>query len=325
MHFRANKLNAPSGILVTDSEVISGAIRVFRHRGRVCVRSLDLYAGIAARETTRVCSVLRSDRSPGRQAQLFQATASSGADPTALRQRRRPVMTHAPLVHSEVFAKEKANSVCGTALYSPAILRLHSTLKCLSKCHIVISLIMFILAALADYVSYRVNTLRLHGLEECCAFYFLLMGITGIFGSASHRRGLIITFMLMGFHAVLIFAPIVIIVSSFDIHFYNRECWGQCDWHLLSASLPKNSKCQILCGENIDDNRRSTMSRLGTDYRLDAGLISLAILELLLSVVTTVLCCRQVFGLCSLGKSDISASNLELQPLHEKSSKSAGE
>lgn len=96
---------------------------------------------------------------------------------------------------------------------------------------------MFILAALADYVSYRVNTLRLHGLEECCAFYFLLMGqvsgvhpqsltltgfrITGIFGSASHRRGLIITFMLMGFHAVLIFAPIVIIVSSFDIHFYN--------------------------------------------------------------------------------------------------------
>lgn len=52
----------------------------------------------------------------------------------------------------------------------------------------------------------------------------------------------------------------------------------------------------------------STMSRLGTDYRLDAGLISLAILELLLSVVTTVLCCRQVFGLCSLGKSDVSVS-----------------
>jgi hypothetical protein len=194
-------------------------------------------------------------------------------------------------------------------------------LGCLSKCHIVISLIMLILAGLADYVSYRVNTLRMHGLEECCAFYFLLMGITGIFGSASHRRGLIITFMLMGFHAVLIFAPAVIIVSSFDIHFYNRECWGQCDWHLLSVSMPKDSKCQILCGENIDDNRRNTMSRLGTDYRLDAGLISLAILELLLSVVTTVLCSRQVFGLCSLGKSDATASNLELQPLHEKNSK----
>ncbi|CAD5227522.1 unnamed protein product [Bursaphelenchus okinawaensis] len=175
-------------------------------------------------------------------------------------------------------------------------------LRCLSKCHVVISLITFTLAGLADYVSYRVNTLRMHGLIECCAFYCIVMGVIGIFGSASHRRALIIAFMIMGIHAILVFVPATIIVASFDIHFYNRECYGECDWHLLSASLPRNSRCQILCGSNIDDNRRSSMSRLGTDYRLDAGIISLACLELILSLVTTVLCIKQVFGLCSLNK-----------------------
>jgi len=169
-------------------------------------------------------------------------------------------------------------------------------LGCLSKCHIVISLVMLVLAFLADYVSYRVNTVRLRGMTECCAFYFLFMGITGILGSASHRRGLIIAFMVMGLHGIAIVAPAITIASSFDIHFYNRECWGHCDWHLLSASVPKNSRCQILCGENIDDNQKSSMSRLGTDYRLDAGLISLAILEFLLSICTTVLCFKQIFG-----------------------------
>lgn len=96
------------------------------------------------------------------------------------------------------------------------------------------AIFVLILALAADYVSYRNYTVRLHGVAEVCAAYFLLMGyepvslvgrrmfrIIGICGSASHRRGLIIAFMLMGLHAAFIFAPIVIIVSSFDIHFYN--------------------------------------------------------------------------------------------------------
>lgn len=33
-----------------------------------------------------------------------------------------------------------------------------------------------VLAALADFVSYRVKTLRLHGLQEICAVYCILMG-----------------------------------------------------------------------------------------------------------------------------------------------------
>lgn len=131
--------------------------------------------------------------------------------------------------------------------------------------------------------------------------------ITGIFGSASHRRALIITFMVMGLHAILIFTPVIIIVSSFDIHFYLRKCWASCDWHMLSASVPKDSQCQILCGANVDENRRSSMTRLGTNYILDAGLISLAALELLLSILTTILCIKQVFGLCSM-KSEVDSS-----------------
>uniref|UniRef100_A0A915EMR1 Uncharacterized protein n=1 Tax=Ditylenchus dipsaci TaxID=166011 RepID=A0A915EMR1_9BILA len=190
----------------------------------------------------------------------------------------------------------------------------YSTLRCLSKCHISLSLVLLVLASLADYVSYRVNTVRMHGLAECCAFYFIVMGVIGIFGSASHRRGLIIAFMLMGLHGVIIFAPMIIIASSFDIHFYKRECWGSCDWHLLSASIPKNSRCQILCGDNIDSNQKSSMSRLGTDYRLDAGLITLAIMEMLLSLATTALCFKEVFGWRMRKAKE--AVNVEMQPLH---------
>uniref|UniRef100_A0A914R9I5 G-protein coupled receptors family 1 profile domain-containing protein n=1 Tax=Parascaris equorum TaxID=6256 RepID=A0A914R9I5_PAREQ len=70
--------------------------------------------------------------------------------------------------------------------------------QCLAQCHVVLGLIIFILASLADYVSSRINTVRLVGLEECCSFYFIMTGL----------------------HAAIIFVPSIIIVSSFDIHFY---------------------------------------------------------------------------------------------------------
>ncbi|KHN72172.1 hypothetical protein Tcan_09392 [Toxocara canis] len=186
----------------------------------------------------------------------------------------------------------------GDTTTSPNILRLHGMLKCLAQCHVVLGLIIFILAALADYVSSRINTIRLVGLEECCSFYFIMTGIIGICGAASHRRGLIIAFMIMSMHAAIIFVPAIVIVSSFDIHFYQAECFGQCDWHLLATSLPKDSRCQILCGENINDNQRSTMTRLGTEYRLDAGIIAATILEMILAIISTSLCCRDICSLC---------------------------
>uniref|UniRef100_A0A915Q0D7 Uncharacterized protein n=1 Tax=Setaria digitata TaxID=48799 RepID=A0A915Q0D7_9BILA len=181
---------------------------------------------------------------------------------------------------------------------SDRVLRSHGLLKCLAQCHVVLGLIIFILAALADYMSSRINTIRMVGLEECCSFYFILTGIIGICGSASHRRGLILAFMVMSLHAILIFTPAIVIVSSFDIHFYQAKCFGECDWHLLATSLPENSRCQILCGENIDDNKRSSMTRLGTEYRLDAGIIAATILQMILSFFSASLCCREICVEC---------------------------
>uniref|UniRef100_A0A183GI43 G_PROTEIN_RECEP_F2_4 domain-containing protein n=1 Tax=Heligmosomoides polygyrus TaxID=6339 RepID=A0A183GI43_HELPZ len=80
--------------------------------------------------------------------------------------------------------------------------------------------------------------------------------LVGLCGAASYRRGLVITFLVMSIHAIIIFVPAIIIVSSFDIHFYQHECWGECDWHLLATSLPRNSRCQIMCGDHVDDNMR---------------------------------------------------------------------
>jgi len=174
----------------------------------------------------------------------------------------------------------------------------------------------------ADVVSHRAPTVRLHGVVECCAIYFLFTGITGICGAASYRRGLIIAFLIMSLHAAIIFVPTTIITSSFDIHFYNHECWGECDWHLLSVSLPQDSKCQILCGKNIDDSQKLSMNRLGTDYRLDAGIITLACIEMILALMTTFVCSQQLFGLCNpAAKAEIAAteqSNIELDPLNPR-------
>lgn len=80
---------------------------------------------------------------------------------------------------------------------------------------------MLIMSIYADVVSHRSSTVRLHGVIECCSIYFLVTGVTGICGAASHRRGLIITFLIMSIHAAFIFVPTTIVTSSFDIHFYN--------------------------------------------------------------------------------------------------------
>lgn len=55
-------------------------------------------------------------------------------------------------------------------------LMINSTVQALAQCHVVLGLIILILAALADYVSSRINTLRFVGMHECCAFYFMVTG-----------------------------------------------------------------------------------------------------------------------------------------------------
>uniref|UniRef100_A0A1I7XF34 PGG domain-containing protein n=1 Tax=Heterorhabditis bacteriophora TaxID=37862 RepID=A0A1I7XF34_HETBA len=148
------------------------------------------------------------------------------------------------------------NYLKGARLSETSTVKMLLILKALAQCHVVLGLIMLILSTLADYVSGRINTIRMYGLEECCSFYFIVTGLVGLCGAASYRRGLVITFLVMSIHATIIFVPTIIIVSSFDIHFYQHECWGECDWHLLAISPPKNSRCQIMCGEHVDDNMR---------------------------------------------------------------------
>ncbi|CAI4224025.1 unnamed protein product [Auanema sp. JU1783] len=201
------------------------------------------------------------------------------------------------------------NYLKGARLSESSTIKMLTILKALAQCHVVIGLIMLILSALADYTSGRMNTIRLYGLQECCSFYFLVTGLIGLCGAASYRRGLVITFLVMAIHAIIIFVPAVIIVSSFDIHFYQHECWGECDWHLLATSLPSNSRCQIMCGDHVDDNMRMTMTRLGTDYKLDAGLIAAAIVELGLAIGTTVIASKTI---CSTVK----GPSVEMVPLN---------
>lgn len=44
------------------------------------------------------------------------------------------------------------------------------------------------------------------------------------------------------------------------------------------------------------------MTRLGTDYRIDSGLIALAIIEFFLSIFTAILCFKQIFGIQNKSK-----------------------
>lgn len=208
----------------------------------------------------------------------------------------------------------------GARLSETTTVKMLSLLKALANIHVLLGIIMIVLSGLADYTSTRINTIRLHGLEEICSFYFVLVGLVGICGSASYRRGLVITYLVMCIHSIFIFVPAIITVSSFDIHFYQHECWGECDWHLLATSFPTNSRCQIMCGDHVDDAMRRRMTRLGTDYRLDAVLITLAILEFILSIVTCVVASRTLFSpLKELGDQGTAAAELtvEMQPLNQ--------
>nr|CDJ87538.1 unnamed protein product [Haemonchus contortus] len=219
---------------------------------------------------------------------------------------RKP--TRSPLFLT-LFHVMQLNYLKGARLSETSTVKMLSVLKALAQCHVILGLIMLILSTLADYVSSRINTIRMYGLEECCSFYFIVTGLVGLCGAASYRRGLVITFLVMSIHAIIIFVPAIIIVSSFDIHFYQHECWGECDWHLLATSLPRNSRCQIMCGDHVDDNMRVSMTRLGTDYRLDAGLIAAAILELLLALATTIISSRTI---CST----VRGPSVEMVPLN---------
>nr|pir hypothetical protein M60.6 - Caenorhabditis elegans [Caenorhabditis elegans] len=61
------------------------------------------------------------------------------------------------------------------------------------------------------------------------------------------------------------------------------------------------------------------MTRLGTDYRLDAGLIAAAILEFLLSIATCVVASRTLFSpLKELGDQSATGDlTVEMQPLNQ--------
>ncbi|GMT32864.1 hypothetical protein PFISCL1PPCAC_24161, partial [Pristionchus fissidentatus] len=184
--------------------------------------------------------------------------------------------------------------------------------KKLAEGHCLLGVIMLFLAATADYLSSRNKTIRLSGLEECCSFYFLLTGIIGLAGCTTSRRGLIAAFLLMCLHSIFIFVPGIVIASSFDIHFYQHECWGSCDWHLLN--IPTSSRCQILCGEGLSTNQKGQMTRLGTDVRVDAVMIALAIFELLFSIVTVIASARLMCLSDSRLRDKVRS---ELQPLNE--------
>ncbi|PAV88989.1 hypothetical protein WR25_14948 [Diploscapter pachys] len=186
------------------------------------------------------------------------------------------------------------NYLKGARLSEAGTVKMLGLLKILAKTHAVIGLMSMVLACLADYISTRVNTIRIHGIIECCSFYFFLTGVIGLLGATSYRRGLVIAFLVMNIHAILIFVPTIIIYSGFDIHFYKHECYGECDWHLLS--MPNNSRCQIFCGTNVSDNMKGFMTRLGTDYRLDAGLIALSICELIIAIISATVSSKTLCG-----------------------------
>ncbi|PAV57228.1 hypothetical protein WR25_11469 [Diploscapter pachys] len=107
------------------------------------------------------------------------------------------------------------NYLKGARLSEAGTVKMLGLLKILAKTHAVIGLMSMVLACLADYISTRVNTIRIHGIIECCSFYFFLTGF---------------------------------------------------------------------------------MTRLGTDYRLDAGLIALSICELIIAIISATVSSKTLCG-----------------------------
>jgi len=119
--------------------------------------------------------------------------------------------------------------------------------------------------------------------------YFMVSGLIGICGSATYRRGLMVAYMVMSVHSTVLFAPALIAFSAFAMILDQHGCYFQCD--IFGKNL-----CRLLCQGAADWDWVPNESC----RTVDIGLIVTACLELLLALVSAVLCCRGVceaFGL----------------------------
>uniref|UniRef100_A0AC35UIH2 Solute carrier family 40 protein n=1 Tax=Rhabditophanes sp. KR3021 TaxID=114890 RepID=A0AC35UIH2_9BILA len=183
---------------------------------------------------------------------------------------------------------------------------LEGTIKCLSECQIIIGLICLILSTLADLSTTAVPSLRLFFLQEICSIYILISGVIGLCGITSKRKMLVICYLIFVIHSLVVFTPVIIITASFDIRiFYQNECYGECNFHLLSMLNQKHTKCQILCGDDVDNQQRSSMTRLGSDIKLLLSLITFASVNCIISTISVIVCLQHLFNFCLLTKEKI--------------------
>jgi len=164
--------------------------------------------------------------------------------------------------------------------------KVHRALQALAQCQVMMGLVCCALGAL--YIANQGVFSRV-SLGICVGLYFMVSGLIGICGSATYRRGLMVAYMVMSVHSTVLFAPALIAFSVVAMLLDQHGCYFQCD--LFGQKL-----CRLLCQGATDWDWIPNESC----RTVDIGLIVTACFELLLALVSAILCCRGVceaFGL----------------------------
>lgn len=171
------------------------------------------------------------------------------------------------------------------------VIRAHKFVKACAQLQVFAGLVCLALGALSDYINIHDNSGKPPLIVECCGLYLIVAGFVGICGASSFRRGLVTAFLVMCIHAALILVPAIIASSAKAISDSNLDCYVSCE----------RSVCQVFCGDDeIKNLPKRSLKPIRADLRLEIGLISIAVLELLLSLVSGVLSARALCEGCGV-------------------------
>lgn len=118
-----------------------------------------------------------------------------------------------------------------------SLIRVHRALQALAQCQLMMGLVCCALGAL--YIV-KQGVFGRVSLGIAVGLYFMVSGLIGICGSATYRRGLMVTYMVMSVHSTVLFAPALIIFSAIAMFLDQNGCYFQCD--LFGTKL-----CRLLC------------------------------------------------------------------------------
>lgn len=165
-------------------------------------------------------------------------------------------------------------------VFSAKFTRIHKYVKCLGQLQVFLGLCCVALGSLSDFAGTESNPTKVPYIVEFIGMYLIITGFIGISGSSSYRRGLMSAFLVMSLHVALICVPAIIATSVKAILDSNKDCYSSCEMNI----------CKVVCGLEKDNVPKGSLTAISSDVRIDIGMLGMAAIELIISLLSAFLC-----------------------------------